>query len=99
MACSQAVWIEGIYLVKLTVIFLSAALPTATHTQKKEIKKKKATPQPRGVSALGNFFEQRCNLAFLPERKCRVMLQRGPSPHSAASREKGGGQEENAKDL
>lgn len=69
-----------------------------THT-KKEIKKEKATPQPQGVSALGNFFEQRCNLAFLPERKCRVMLQRGPSPHSAASWEKGGGQKENAKDL
>lgn len=59
MACSQAVWIEGIYLVKLTVIFLSAALPTATHTQKKKKqRRKKQPPNPggRGCLSTRQFF-------------------------------------------
>lgn len=56
MACSQAVWIEGIYLVKLTVIFLSAALPTATHTQKKRNKEEKSNPPTPGGLSPGQFF-------------------------------------------
>jgi len=50
------VWLAGIYLVKLTVIFLSAALPTAKKRKKKKKKKTKtASPQPLGgVSVLAS---------------------------------------------